>query len=74
MENSNSRLDQAEERLRRNKDRSIDIFQLKKQKEKRMKKSEDYVISGIPSKQPICELLKFQKEKRGIKGQKTYLK
>lgn len=39
-----------------------------------MKKSEETcLIYGILSKETICELLVFQKEKRG-KGQKVYLK
>lgn len=38
--------------------------QMKKNGEKKMKKA--YVIYGIPSKEPICELLEFQK-KRGRK-------
>lgn len=36
-----------------------------------MKKA--YVMYGTPSKETICELLEFQKENRGRRGQKAYL-
>lgn len=34
-----------------------------------MKKA--YVIYGIPSKEPVCELLEFQKETREKRGRKV---
>lgn len=60
MESINSQVDQSE-------DRNFEIIQSEENKRKRMgkKMKKAYMIHGIPSKEPVCELLVFQKEKKG---------
>lgn len=65
-----SRLDQAEEGISENEDRSFEIIQ---SEENPGKKNKVYMIYMIPSKGPICELLHFEKEKRVRREQEVYL-
>ena len=53
---------------------SFEIIQLEEQKEKRIKKSEENLHEVWDAIKRIYPLLKSQKEKRGIKVQKAYLK
>ena len=74
----NSRLDQAEDRISETEGRNLKLLSLewtKKKQEKRVRKA--YMIHKTTSKEPICKLLEFQKEKRRKKGrreQRIYLK
>ena len=75
IESVNSRMDQAEERIWETEDRNSEIIQLEENKEKRVKESEGKLYDpSDTSKEPICELLEFQKEKRGRVGAESLFK
>ena len=74
-ESTNSSMDKEEETICDLEDRNFESIQSGENKEKRMKRVKvAYLIYGIASRETICELLESQKEKKGIRGQKVYLK
>ena len=76
LEGINSRITEAEERISDLEDRSFEITQSGENKFKRIFKrvKKIYVNYQISLTETIYELLESQKEKRGRKGQKAYLK
>lgn len=70
-----SRMGEAEERIFEVEGRDFEIVPSRRTKTEEQKKSEESPLTcGMPSKEAICELSVFQKEKTGRGRKKVYLK
>ena len=68
-------MDQSEERICETEDITLKLSSQRSTKKKERKGvKQTYVFYGLPSEEPSCELLEFQKKKRAGREQKTYLK
>ena len=70
---TNSRREQAEDRISELKKRNFEVTQWRRTKKRESKRAKQtYVICKTPSKEPISQSLEFQKKEERERGYKAY--